>query len=204
MTFTSNIPFSGQSLGSSRTQVQGNFTNYFNLVSIDHVAPNAPGQGQHKEITFNTFGNSANFTQTGNQSYLYSFNATPASTSSCLVYQPSNTVMGTLIPVSPRAVCRAVYSGGMSGSWSLSADGPYGANSTFNVGSITSLTTTTFQVNFSQALKDSNYFIYPSVESAIPGAVYSIAEASKLATSFVVSLSLAGISSVSSVAIMVY
>lgn len=52
MTFTPNIPASGQSLGSSRTQVVNNFTNYLNLVSQDHVAPNAMGQGKHNKSTY--------------------------------------------------------------------------------------------------------------------------------------------------------
>lgn len=52
MTFTPNIPASGQSLGNSRTQVLGNFSNYNNVVSQDHVAPNASGQGKHKQSTY--------------------------------------------------------------------------------------------------------------------------------------------------------
>lgn len=52
MTFTPNIPATGQSLGSSRTQVLNNFTNYFNTVSQDHVAPNATGQGKHNKSTY--------------------------------------------------------------------------------------------------------------------------------------------------------
>ncbi len=53
MTFTSNIPQSGQSLGQTRDSVRNNFGNYNTVVSVDHVAPNASGQGQHKQVTFN-------------------------------------------------------------------------------------------------------------------------------------------------------
>ena len=52
MTCSPGIPASGQSLGSSRTQVLGNFTNYFNVVSQDHVAPNATGEGKHNKSTY--------------------------------------------------------------------------------------------------------------------------------------------------------
>ena len=48
MSFTPLIPAAGQTLGSSRPQVQNNFTNYNDVVSVNHVAPNAPGQGKHK------------------------------------------------------------------------------------------------------------------------------------------------------------
>lgn len=55
MTFTSNIPAVGQSLGSSRPQVVNNFTNYFNALSQDHVQPNGSGgiaQGKHNKSTY--------------------------------------------------------------------------------------------------------------------------------------------------------
>jgi len=54
MTFQANIPATGQSLGNSRPQVLGNFTNYFNVISQDHVAPNLvnPSQGKHKKSTY--------------------------------------------------------------------------------------------------------------------------------------------------------
>lgn len=52
MAFFPNIPATGQSLGNSRTQVLGNFTNYFNVISQDHVDPNLGGQGKHKQSTY--------------------------------------------------------------------------------------------------------------------------------------------------------
>ena len=52
MTFTPNIPADGQSLGSSKTQIRGNFTNYNNVISQDHVAPNSSGQGKHNKSTY--------------------------------------------------------------------------------------------------------------------------------------------------------
>lgn len=52
MTFTPNIPQSGQSLGATRTLVNGNFTNYNNLISQDHFAPNNGNQGKHKQSTY--------------------------------------------------------------------------------------------------------------------------------------------------------
>lgn len=48
MTFTSGIPRSGQSLGNSRPQVQGNFDYIDTAFAINHVAFNASGVGKHK------------------------------------------------------------------------------------------------------------------------------------------------------------
>lgn len=53
MTFTPNIPQSGQSLGQTRDAIRNNFSNYNTVVSVDHVAPNAAGQGEHQQVTFN-------------------------------------------------------------------------------------------------------------------------------------------------------
>lgn len=50
MTFTPNIPATGQSLGQTKNLISGNFTNYFNTISQDHVPPNGSGgyaQGKH-------------------------------------------------------------------------------------------------------------------------------------------------------------
>lgn len=55
MTFTANIPSTGQSLGQTKNLISGNFTNYFNTVSQDHVAPNGAGgyaQGKHVKSTY--------------------------------------------------------------------------------------------------------------------------------------------------------
>lgn len=50
MTFTPDIPQTGQSLGATRDPIRNNFTNYNTLVSVNHVAPNAVGQGKHKFV----------------------------------------------------------------------------------------------------------------------------------------------------------
>ena len=47
MSFTPNIPDSGQTLGGSRSQISNNFANYYTVMSVNHVAPNASGQGKH-------------------------------------------------------------------------------------------------------------------------------------------------------------
>lgn len=52
MTFTPNIPASGQTLGSSRDQILQNFSNYNTVVSQDHVSPNSSGQGKHNQSTY--------------------------------------------------------------------------------------------------------------------------------------------------------
>jgi hypothetical protein len=46
-TFTLNIPVTGQSLGSTRVPINNNFGNYAGLIAVNHVAPNAAGQGKH-------------------------------------------------------------------------------------------------------------------------------------------------------------
>lgn len=56
MTFTSNIPSQGQTLGQTRDAIQDNFTNYNNTISQDHIPPNSPvpfsaGQGKHNQLT---------------------------------------------------------------------------------------------------------------------------------------------------------
>ena len=48
MSFTPGIPRSGQSLGNSRPQVQGNFDYINTAFAINHVAFNASGVGKHK------------------------------------------------------------------------------------------------------------------------------------------------------------
>jgi hypothetical protein len=52
MTFTANIPNTGQSLGSTQKAVRDNFSNYNNTISVNHVAPNSTGAGKH---TFSEF-----------------------------------------------------------------------------------------------------------------------------------------------------
>lgn len=52
MTFTAGCPFDGQTLGASKPQVRGNFTNYFNTISTNHVAPGTSGQGKHTFAEF--------------------------------------------------------------------------------------------------------------------------------------------------------
>lgn len=186
----------GQSLGSSRTQILGNFTNYNNLVSVDHVAPNDVDQGQHLQVTFNDFGDFASYVTAGNQSFLYSFDG--SNSGSNLVYQPSIVTQPTKVPVTPRAVCRVAFNGA---TWSLSANGPYGANSTFNVGSITSTSTSQFTVNFTNNLGSSDYFVMYSVEGTTAG-LNNMCISTKAIGSFVVKIQVSV--GVQNIAFMVY
>jgi len=50
MSFTPNIPATGQTLGQTRDPIRNNFTNYFDVMSVNHVAPNASGQGKHNFV----------------------------------------------------------------------------------------------------------------------------------------------------------
>lgn len=52
MTFTSGVPTTGQTLGQTRDIIRNNFTNYFNVVSQDHISPNATGEGKHNKSTY--------------------------------------------------------------------------------------------------------------------------------------------------------
>jgi len=52
MTFTPNIPQSGQSLGQTRDAIRNNFANYNTVISVNHVAPNNAGQGKHTFAEF--------------------------------------------------------------------------------------------------------------------------------------------------------
>lgn len=48
MTFTSDIPLSGESLGSTRDRIRANFQEVASVVAVNHVAFNAVGEGKHK------------------------------------------------------------------------------------------------------------------------------------------------------------
>lgn len=50
MTFTPNIPTTGQSLGNTRDAIRNNFTNYNNVISENHYAPNNANEGKHKYL----------------------------------------------------------------------------------------------------------------------------------------------------------
>ncbi len=55
MTFTPNIPQSGQSLGQTQAAILNNFENYFNTMGVNHVPPNGAGgypQGKHTFAEF--------------------------------------------------------------------------------------------------------------------------------------------------------
>ena len=48
MTFTSNIPQSGESLGSTRARINTNFQEVYNVQNVNHVNFNDIGEGKHK------------------------------------------------------------------------------------------------------------------------------------------------------------
>lgn len=47
MTFTPNIPQPGQSLGQTVNLISGNFTNYAQVISVNHLGPNGANAGKH-------------------------------------------------------------------------------------------------------------------------------------------------------------
>ena len=179
MTFTPNIPQSGQSLGQTRDAVRNNFTNYNTVVSVDHVAPNSSGEGQHKQVTLNTFG-AFPYAASGSESFAGSINASAAGTQ--LVYQPS--VATIYVPVSPRALCRIHRAAGV---FSL-GNGPYGAGTNFNVGSVTTIGSSLVQVNFSSALATADYFVFVNSDASLGTQSASFGIVTKLTTSFQISI----------------
>jgi hypothetical protein len=162
MTFTPNIPQSGQSLGQTRDPIRDNFTNYNTVVSVDHMAPNSADQGRHKQVTLNTFG-AFPYAAAGTRSFVGSYNASAAGTQ--LVYQPS--VATKFVPCAPRSMGRITMDGG--GNYSIAADdGPYGAGTRFNFGSVS--TTTAYgiaRINFASALASSSYFVVLTTEGGV-------------------------------------
>lgn len=48
MTYTSNIPKTGESLGSTRTRINANFNTIDSMLALNHVAFNSLGEGKHK------------------------------------------------------------------------------------------------------------------------------------------------------------
>lgn len=48
MTFTSNIPVTGDSLGGTRDRIRTNFQQIASVVTVNHVAFNSIGEGKHK------------------------------------------------------------------------------------------------------------------------------------------------------------
>ena len=161
MSFTANIPASGQSLGSSRLQVLNNFANYNTVVSVDHVAPNASGQGEHAKVTLNTFG-SASYTVSGSKSYISSYSASAAG--SQLVYQPS--IVNFFVPATPRSLARITKTvAGNPGTYVL-GNGPYGASTNFNASTPTGVSGAVFTYNFTNALTTADYFVFAMSEGS--------------------------------------
>lgn len=50
MTYTNSIPIAGESLGSTRDRVRGNFEEIAAVEAINHIAFNAVGKGKHKYL----------------------------------------------------------------------------------------------------------------------------------------------------------
>lgn len=50
MTYTNSIPIAGESLGSTRDRIRGNFEEIATVEAINHIAFNAVGKGKHKYL----------------------------------------------------------------------------------------------------------------------------------------------------------
>lgn len=88
MTYTSGIPASGQTLGSSRLQILNNFSSLKTTIDQDHVDMNDTGPGRHKQTTFSAF--QAPGAQTNPQSVLYTAAGTADSSAPQLFWKNQN------------------------------------------------------------------------------------------------------------------
>lgn len=52
MSYLTNIPFTGETLGQSRTQVQGNFSIINTGIGVDHIDLQTSGSGKHNKSTY--------------------------------------------------------------------------------------------------------------------------------------------------------
>jgi|SRR5208337_377759 len=104
MTFTTNIPVSGQTLGGSRPLVNGNFTSLYNTIAVNHVPPNGSmgiGQGKHTFVEMPV--QAVTPTTLVNEGGLYT--QTLAGTSASLLYYQRDANTSVNQPVLPMAVC---------------------------------------------------------------------------------------------------
>lgn len=60
MSFTPNIPTTGQTLGQTKFAIQDNFTTLRNSLAIDHIDVNLAEQGKHKFIHLRLIGSAGN------------------------------------------------------------------------------------------------------------------------------------------------
>ena len=117
MTFTANIPTTGQSLGVTKQPIQDNFTNYFNVLSQDHVAPNLTGQGKHKKISLT---NQTAAVPSAGVSEVVIYSTTTLGISSPL-YKRDDLATGTIWPLAPMKAFAMVTSTGAAGAQTLTS-----------------------------------------------------------------------------------
>jgi hypothetical protein len=134
MSFTPDMPFSGQSLGNSRLQVLNNFKNYYDTIALNHVAPNTSGQGKHTFVEMPVQGSTPSTLAGEGGLFTKALSSDP--TKSILYYQRDANV-ATNQPVLPMAVC-AFITRNTNGMCTLVAG--------YNVTSVERTTTGTYRV----------------------------------------------------------
>lgn len=172
MSFTGNIPNTGQSLGFTQSLIRNNFTNYNNVISQDHVAPNSTGQGKHANIhmpvqasTPSTIANEGcEYTKTvGAQSIPF------------YVKDTGTSVLYPMLPI--RAMCSFE---------TTAVDGaitPLGSHNTLNIASIVN-NSSDYTITFTEPLSDGFYL--PLVISGSSNSSSTII--SKATSNFVVNI----------------
>ena len=94
MSFTPNIPASGQSLGQTRQAILNNFAILRSTIAVDHVDVNASGNGKHKYVHLTD--QSASIPTTAANELVF-FNKLVSGTARLFLRQPSS---GTQIQMS--------------------------------------------------------------------------------------------------------
>ena len=77
MTFTANIPLSGESLGSTRDRIRANFQQIQSLIAQNHIDFNTSGQGKHTVVQ--TVDQTAHPTTAANEPAFYGTSVTGTS-----------------------------------------------------------------------------------------------------------------------------
>lgn len=140
MSFTPNIPVSGQTLGITRDPIRNNFLNYYNTMSTNHNAPDASGAGKHKFVEMPVQGTDP--TTLAGEGGLFTKSLSSDPTKSILYYQrDANTTINQ--PVMPMAICTFIL---------RNTNGAATLVNAFNVTSVTRTSTGVYAVSLAITL----------------------------------------------------
>lgn len=144
MSFTPGIPNTGQSLGFTKDSVRNNFLNYFDTISVNHVAPNVAGAGKHKFMQMPVQGSAPSTAATEGAIYA----KTILGQSVPFYRKDASTLDYPMIPV--RAMVR--FTVPAAGACSI-------VGTALNVSGV-NRALTVYTVTFSEAMSDANYLVF--------------------------------------------